>query len=341
MKRFLTVSALILFGLTLALGGLEVALRIGGAGAPPVLDPTYDRSPLRFAPDGDRRNPWARNEDDALRVAVIGDSFANGFANQWYDGYPQRLEHLLNLNADARPAQVKAFARNGTSTWDQRQFLDKALDQGADLIILGIFLNDTQTRHDPVIAARSVRIPTGWRLGLVRSSRALAWIYLRYENVRRNWTFDQHQEYLYSPDNRGFRLFKRAIRLFARTTREREVGLVAVIWPNMFALGSDYPLAIAHERIAQVLGQARVPYLDLLDEFMDKSPIRMAAFPGVDSHPSEIAHRVGATAIFEYLVAGGHIDSSYQPRQQRPMGDAYWLERVRRDRNRFGSGNRD
>ncbi len=342
MKRFVMIVGLVLFGLGLGLGVFEVALRVTGLGGPAELDPTYDRSALRFSPDVGRRNPWARNEDDVLTVAVIGDSFTNNFSNQWYDGYVQRLEHLLNLNEGARPAKVGAFAKNGTTTFQQLELLDWALDWEADLIILGIFLNDTEVPGDEEFAARFTSSPTGWRLQALTSSRALAWLYLRYESARNNLSLDEQLEYLFAPDYEGFKKFKRAIRTFARKTRAREVGLVAVIWPNMFALGPDYPLEMPHERIAQVLSDAGVPYLDLLDEFRNTSPVRMATYPGVDSHPSEIAHRVAATALFTFLLDGGHVDGSYRPRKEKhPMGEPYWLGRVRYRRNRFAPPKKD
>lgn len=336
MRRLLKILGLTLFGLGVALGALEVALRLIGVGAPAELGPAYDRPPQRLSPDSTRRHPWTRGEEDVMRVAVIGDSFANAFGNQWYDGYGQRLEYLLNMRDDARPVEVRVLSKNGTTTWEQLPLLDKALEAAPELVILGIFLNDTQLKGDERLESRSVRIPKGWRRTVLRSSRALAWIYLRSENLRLNATSDAHQEYLYSPENEGYRLFVQAIGEFKERTSRNGAHLVAVIWPNMFALASDYPLHLAHERIGEVLRDAGVPYLDLLDEFRGKSPYRMAAYPGIDSHPSEIAHRLGASAIFDYLLAEGHIDKAYRPRKQLRMGDNYWLGRVRKKDNRFG-----
>ena len=336
MKRLLKIVGLLLFGLVVGLGGLEAAFRLAGVGGPPALDATYDRSALRFAPDGSRRNPWARNEEDVFRVAVIGDSFTNNFSNQWYDGYGQRLEHLLNLNEAARPVDLRVFAKNGTSTWQQRAFLDRALDWGAELVILGVFLNDAKPPGDQDIASRITLKPPPWQLALLRRSRALAWIYLRYENALNNWALQDQLDLLYSDENPGFKMYKKAVRYFARTTRKHDVGLVAAIWPNMFALGPHYPLELAHERLGQVLSDAGVPYIDLLEDFRMTSPVRMATVPGVDSHPSEIAHRVAATAIFHYLLEEGHVDGSFRPRPEKhQMGEGYWLGRLRQRHRRF------
>ena len=39
----------------------------------------------------------------------------------------------------------------------------------------------------------------------------------------------------------------------------------------------------------------------------------MEAFPGVDAHPSEIAHRIIAERLFEFLIAQGYIGDEYSP----------------------------
>ena len=341
MRRALGLLVLVLIGFGLGLGGLEVALRVAGPQGRAELGPMFDRSPRRLVAHPNRRHPWARGEDDVLRVAVIGDSFTNNFGNQWYDGYGQRLEYLLNLNDGARPAEVRVIAKNATSTWQQRAFLDRALEWGADLVVLGIFLNDAQLPGERGLGGRPDP-PTGWRLWALSRSRALAWLDLRYQNARRNWALEDQLKARFSPDDKGFQQFQRAIRYFARKTRRHEVDLVAAIWPNMFGLGPGYPLELAHERIAGVLSETGVPHLDLLDAFRDKSSLRMAVYPGVDSHPSEIAHRIAATAIFEFLLAEGHVDSSYRPTRDRSgTGEGYWLERLRRSRGGFAPATDD
>ena len=71
----------------------------------------------------------------------------------------------------------------------------------------------------------------------------------------------------------------------------------------------------------------------MLDTFEDKSSLRLSAYPGIDVHPNEVGHRVGATAIFEFLLDDGHIDASYKPRFNRVGGKQYWLKRARRMRS--------
>lgn len=333
MRSALQAGALIVFGLAIALLLLEGAFRFAGVGGPAELRPTFDRPDTGYPPHPDRRHPWSGVDGELLRVAVIGDSFTTGFGNQWHDSYPRRLEQLLNLNADAVPAEVRVWAKNGTNTSQQLAFLEEVLEYGPDLMILGIFLNDVEDRGDPRVRKfledMQPRAPTGWKGSILRSSRALAWIHLRLDSMRCYREALAFQEYCLQPGYPGFKRFRRAIRRFAAVAGREDIDLVAVIWPSMGGLGRAYPHLPAHLRIRSVLRRAKVPYLELLGAFENKSSLRMALYPDIDNHASELAHRIGATAIFEFLLAGGHIDPSYEPRRYRIGGRGYWLGRTR------------
>ena len=58
-----------------------------------------------------------------------------------------------------------------------------------------------------------------------------------------------------------------------------------------------------------------MPYLDLLPAFQGVDPVRMQAVPGIDPHPSEIAHRIAAEAILNYLLKQGLVAPGYRPRE--------------------------
>lgn len=337
MRLLLKVAGLMLFGVLAALGALEVTLRLAGIGGPAELDSTYDRPKSTFIPQLERQHPWTPSDGPVLRVAVIGDSFTTAYANQWGDSYGRRLELMLNLNAGAVPAEIRIFARDGSNTWQQLKLLDKALDWGADLVILGVFLNDTEDARDPDVIARKEellpRVPTGvWR-HFLQTSRSLAWIYSHSENIRRNRVAVAYQEYLFEPDYSGWKTFREAIRRFAFKCRKRDVPLLAVIWPSMQHLGAGYTLRTAHERMASALKDAGVRCLDLLPEFEGKSSMRLAAYPDIDLHPNEIGHRIGATAIFYYLLKSGLIDPSYQPATHWVVSEGHYRKKVLRARS--------
>lgn len=319
-RRPLQALALLLAGLLLPLAALEVALRLAGAPGELDLGPDFDRPDTLFAWQGDRANPWlhaphARGE--SFRLAVIGDSFTVGQGVRWDDAYPARLERWLNFNDGVEPVDVMVFAREGTSTREQLRFLDRALAAEPDLVLLGLFLNDPERPGDPEVAAWRERMlpraPTGAVAAVARASRAAAWIHARWERVRATRAGMGYYRFLYSPENSGWRPFVEALEIFAARCRQEGVPLAVVLFPGMGYLGPDYPHGFAHDALRDLVEPLDVAYLDLLPAFADKNPTRMAVLPGVDHHPSEIAHRLAAETILHWLLDEGLLPARYRP----------------------------
>ncbi len=330
MKGLLQRLGLILFGLALAWIALEAVVRVTDRAAPPVLGTDFDRSPALFFAQPERLHPWSGDHEDPFRIAVIGDSFTVGQGVQVDDAYPARLERLLNLNAGVRPAEVKTWAREGSSTSDQLKFLRQALAAEVDLIVLGIFINDTESNQSRAWRRQlRPRIPTGWKLELLQTSEALAWIYSTLEQARiqREWVEYIHR--IYEPDTRGWKDFARAVRRFGEISRANGVPVVAIILPPPGVLGADYPFEFAHQAIRDQLESSQIPYLDLLDIFRGRSGLRLAVLPGVDGHYNEIGHRLAAEALFGFLLKEGHIPIDYNPALAESQPRRYWLKQLR------------
>lgn len=335
LKTLLERSGLALAGILLPLLAFEIALRLAGHGGPAPLDSTFDRRTVHYAPHPSRLHPHTQGRS-GLRVAVIGDSFTAGPTAEWDDFYPARLERLLNLNANTMPAQVRTFAEPGATTAGELRFLKKAVRFEPDILILGVFLNDAEVNRDPVLQALKVamrpRIPIGRTRQLLQSSRAAEWIYQRFELGRVRRARAEYSEYVFDPQYKGWVQFELALATFAETCRSEGIRLVAVVFPVM--AGLEAYAEKPHRRIGDALERHGIEVLDLADRFAGRATVRMAAYPEIDAHPSEIAHRISAHAIFEYLLEQGHLPESYRP------ADAYirdsaedWLQRVRHMRS--------
>lgn len=327
-------------GVGLAVAGLisEGVARWRGVGGPAGLDPAFDREAVYVLPEASRASPYAAGAEDPLKVAVIGDSFTVGQANQWYDAFPARLERLMNLNDGVRPVQVVAYARKGMSTADQRRFLFPAIRDGADLILLAVFLNDTEDAMDPEIhewkARLRPRVPAGWRLALLKRSRSLSWLYQRWELARCHRAQLEFTAYCFDEAYRGWGRFSDAVARFGSVTRAEGVPLVAVVFPPMAHLAEGvYPYDYAHEKIEAKLAENDIPFLDLRPVFVGRDTQRIAAYPGIDAHPSEIGHRLAAHEIFRYLIREGYLHRSYIPRRFEVERESDWLLQVRQMRS--------
>jgi|GEM_PF-599057 len=331
------VAALAL-GLSIAALVAEGAARVLGVGAPAELDPSFDRESHYLMPERTRAHLYGGGDEEPLKVAIIGDSFTVGQANQWYDAFPARLERLLNLNDGVRPVRVTAYARKGMSTADQRRFLYPAIEEGTDLMILAIFLNDTEDVTDPELdewkRRMYVRPLEGWKLTLAKRSRAVSWLYQRWEMARCHRAQIEFTAHCFDKAYRGWGRFSDAVARFGKVTRQAEVPLVAVVFPPMAHLDPErYPYDYAHDQIEEELTLREIPFLDLRPTFVGRDTRRMAAYPGIDAHPSEIGHRLAAHEIFRYLLREQYLPLDYVPRRSTLERRSDWLLQVRRMRS--------
>jgi lysophospholipase L1-like esterase len=333
----LQAVALALGGLLLPLMALELWLRL--AGRPERIDPgpDFDRPDVLYTWQRERANPWLRVPDaaqDVFRLAIIGDSFTVGQGVQFDDAYPARLERWLNYNAGVPPVDVLVHARQGTSTREQLRFLDRALAEEPHLVLLGLFLNDPERPGDPDLAAWRARLvprpPAGAVAALARLFRTVEWTHTRWERWRAARAGMEYYHFLSSPANSGWRPFVEALAIFAERCRQEDVPLAVVIFPGMGYLGPDYPHGFAHEALDGVLEPLGIPTLDLLPAFADKSPTRMAVLPGVDHHPSEIAHRLAAETILDWLLDEHLLPAHYRPAERDAGQHEEWRKLVER-----------
>ncbi len=325
-KLALTVAVILLTG-----GALEIVIRIMAPRFSPEAAAASDRSPIFVYPQASRAHPWARGAPDPLRVAIIGDSFALGAGVQADDAYGARLERLLNMNDRVRPAMVRVFAKCGTSTFQQFGLLREALEWRPRLVILGMCLNDPEDWTDPetLMAWRQAMTPREPGRGmqwLTRKSRLLAWGFRQQEYIRCRREFVRYYRRLYDPHYAGWGRCVYALELFRNDCANEGAVFGVLIFPLLSEKceATRYPFEFAHTALRARLDAFEIPYLDLLETFRGKQPGRMQAIPGVDPHPSEIAHRLAAETLLAWLLARNFIDPEYAPRQTTAGEHAVW-----------------
>ncbi len=318
MKKKIIFSAvmtvLILF---VAWGVLEVVFRI----LPESLSPkvTRDASTVWFVPELPQVHMWTDGRTNLLKVAVVGDSITKGHGVQYYDYYGARLEWLLNLNTGTPPAEVEGFAIAGTSPSQQFPLVKKALAWGAQVVVLGICLNDAEdhSRKEELLKWRDrmlVRTPPRLLAPLIRHSRFLNRLYLRLEQARVRRAYFAYNDFIYNPEYSGWNHLRKSIKIMKKMCEDQGVKFAAILFPAMGE--SDYPVypfQKQHDQIGEMVRAIGIPYLDLLPAFRFKDSRRMQVIPGIDGHPSEIAHRLIAENLFAFLLEQKLIDPSYTP----------------------------
>ncbi len=305
---------------------LEMAMRVLSAAE---SDPMrHDRSSVAFYPSGERLNPWSAGYSDPLRIAAVGDSITHGAGVHFLDTYGMRLEALLNHNEGQRPAKVRVWARGGESTYTELRYLEEVLPWEPDLLILGICLNDTEDPYNmgEVRQWRLDALPPTPSPGLARLlgyTRLGTWVYQQLGHYQARKGYLEYYRKLYEKDYSGWKRFVQSLRRFNEVCREHDITFVPVVFPLFTDVDND-TFDWIHEQVAEVFREEGIAYLDLRDTYRGLSPERLQAIPLIDPHPNEIAHRLAAESIFQFLLANEMIDPGYLPQYASASPDRMW-----------------
>lgn len=246
---------------------------------------------------------------DAFRILVIGDSFAWGDGVYWYDAFAPRLERRLNTVSRGERFEVINWSRPGWNTVRQVRTVEGRLDElDPDLVILAFVLNDPEPVEksllEQMLSAAEGRLPrSGLSAWLFEHSRLYSLIWTRLENSRTHRELGNFYRSLYEGEH--WQACQRALKRLRNSTRRREVPMALVIFPVFDSPMDDrYPYADLHAQVGAAGENLEIPVLDLLQVFQGMDTARLAVVPFTNAHPSEIAHRVAADGILDYLVRG-------------------------------------
>ncbi len=295
--------------LLLTLGALELALRSGWFEArahrsTAIVDrATNNPREPNFRLEG----PEPEAKSDQFRVVVVGDSFAWGDGVYAEDAFPFRLERRLQQLSRGTRFEVVNFSRPGWGTVQESKSLERWIDRlQPDLLLLAFVLNDPEPlRRDQrleLLAPAERRAPeAGLSSWLLERSKLYGLVWNRLENRRQHRALSDYYRSLFSGEH--WEACLQALRRIGRMSRERGVPLVVVVFPVFDGpMDEDYAYADEHLRIRTEAEALGLPVLDLLESYRGIEGRRLAVTPSTDPHPNELAHRVAADGILEYLV---------------------------------------
>jgi len=292
-RVLLTRTFLVALGLLLGALAAEMWMRLFPER--PGFDddrPAYLAGPPRISPFRERPEIPAKRPG-VFRIVVLGDSFTWGANVQMNYTYAKLLESLLKRAGGEY--EVYNFGVNGANTADEVDLLDKLEGVEPDLFLLGYFLND---------AAADSELPqqvpkSSW---LRAHSRLMDFL------ERRLWARQlaasqmSYFQSLYPWRGPSWQAHRQTVGRLARSAARLGVPLQVVIWPHLaFSMDEKYPFRDIHSRIRALFAEEHLPALDLLEVFEGRDHDRLQAVPRYDPHPSEIAHRLAAEAIFDWL----------------------------------------
>jgi len=277
-----------------------------------VYDPAGDRRGY-FGADGKvvyRLNMFGLRGPDVsgmkqpngFRVLCLGDSITFGEGVREEDTYAMQLQKLL---AAAMPDRKVEVLNEGVQGYGTKEEINSYHLLGAayqpDVVIIGFFLNDAMdfaetirendaaNRELPL--SRPAQISKIWET-LERRRHARAQQAEFFESIRRSF------------QTRNWEDCKDALLTFRGEAIRRNFRLIVVIFPVLWQLDGAYPLADVHKLVDDAFRDLGLEYIDLLDVYRGRDAESLWVHP-TDQHPNEVAHRLAAERIAEYLQPAG------------------------------------
>jgi lysophospholipase L1-like esterase len=184
--------------------------------------------------------------------------------------------------------------------------VERALREGADLILLQITLNDPEIkpyRPTGLVADQVNRFGqlelTG---GIYRYWKTAAFVRTRLFNAESRRTYIQYFQDLFT-DPKTRRNFTDSLDTIEALAKQKGVPLVGVLFPLYgLPLDASYPFANLHAEVGEILKARGIPMLDLFPAFQGIPVERMQVIPGNDFHPNEIGHRIATEWILRWLA---------------------------------------
>jgi len=190
--------------------------------------------------------------------------------------------------------------------------LIKVLDRlSPDLLVLSFVLNDPEpaqrrAREDNWQALET-RVPERGLSGfLFRHSRIFGLLSNGLENRRLRRAMNTYYHELF--EGQTWVDCRWALRKIRTASVDRGIPIALVVFPLFQGqMDSTYPYFDLHARVRAMEETLGIPVLDLFDTYRGVDGRRLAVVPFTDAHPNELAHRLAADAIAEFLIEEGLI----------------------------------
>jgi hypothetical protein len=301
-----------IFGIAVALGAVEVGVRLLVPVRAEKGPGWSDRPRFYFgSPEVPTMQDFPHNPSkpaNVFRIATIGDSFTFAPYMQFTDTFPKKLEQMLNVSGAERKAEVINFGVPAYSTSHEIPVVKTALQEGSDLIILQITLNDPEVKgHTPTgitenMADRFGQLNMTGTLGWLASHwRTVGFVLTRLHNRQTHQAYIDYFNDLFSNPS-TWNQFSGSMRTIVSLVKDAKKPVVAVVFP-LFGIPMDdtYPFYPLHAKVIEFMTSLGVPTLDVSSAYNGIPLERLQVIPGVDRHPNEIAHRMAAEEIYLWL----------------------------------------
>ncbi len=311
LKSSLITLGTSIFGIVMALGMVELGVRVLAPSAP--KGPKWsDRPAFYFRAPGAptmQNFPYdAQKPTGTFRVAVVGDSFTFAPFMQFTDTFSYKLQQMLKVSGSTRNVEVINYGVPAYSTSHEIGTTKRAIAEGADLIILQITLNDPEIKaHRPSGLTENMTDRfgplklKGTTKTLARHWKTLGFVLTRLHNSRTHQAYTDYFTGLFMAE-KTWKPFTESMGRLVGLAKESKTPIVAVVFP-LFGMPMDekYPFYPIHTKVTDLMTSLEVPNVDISNIYEGIPLEHLQVIPGVDRHPNEIAHRMAAEQIYLWL----------------------------------------
>jgi lysophospholipase L1-like esterase len=227
-----------------------------------------------------------------LRIAMLGDSFTEGWGTAEQDTFSSRIERLY-ADQGVKAEVLNTGVGNYNSIQEVEVFLTRFYRYHPDIVVLNVTFNDAE----PVPHDRPPPL-------LLRHCFSCVFLFGRFDALRRmifggqDWK-DYYLGLVGDGNTPGWLNQKAAIKRLAEYCKEHDIKLLIAYLPELHEL-KNYPLQKITDLVRDAAAEDNVPFVDLLPYVQDHDPASLWVTPP-DPHPNALAHKLFAEGIFAAL----------------------------------------
>jgi lysophospholipase L1-like esterase len=266
---------------------------------------TNNRSGFRGADFANERRPGS------LRVVVLGDSFAYGVGVADTETLAVQLETALAERSPRDDVEVINLGEPGIDTARELAHWREHRGLRPDVVVLAYVLNDV-SRAEGVgerdMAADLVMLrPQHLEAGGWRGSALVRFVSHRLaRRAAHDRTLAGYLEAFDADVNaEGLAETEATLAELARDVASSGAELLVALYPILYRLGDDYPLAPAHETLGAIFDRLGIAWVDLRTTAFAGQPAEALHVHPLDHHPNALAHRLAARAIADEMARRG------------------------------------
>jgi len=235
---------------------------------------------------------------DVYRILFLGDSITFGEGVREEDTFPVQVQKILSAKMPGKEVQVLNGGVQGYGTREEvESYYIKGIAYSPNAVVVGFYLNDAMDFGE-TIRQNDAKNRKMELTGLARVSKIAEW-YQRRSRARaqQDELFNSIRASFKSPhweDCKGELLRLRG------EAEKWKFKLVIAIFPVLWDL-DHYPLEDIHKSLHAQFDDLGIAWIDLLDTFRGHDAESLWVHP-TDQHPNEIADRMAAEKIAEYLA---------------------------------------